>query len=148
MWERSNPFFCTCRPTERNLPLNCHIACFVFKRKLIWPDFSYKVPDLGVYSKEILTSNKYKITRCWLNALIMQHRDNYFVLYLHRYKGTDLTRSCFFLVYMFLYLIIIIIYCYLIEYLGFNKNYILPQKCLIALFCDYIFLLNHSEITI
>jgi hypothetical protein len=22
-------------PTERNLPLNCHITCFVFKRKLI-----------------------------------------------------------------------------------------------------------------
>jgi hypothetical protein len=40
-----------------------------------------------------------------LNALIMQHRDNYFVLYLHRYKETGLTRSCFFLVYMFLYLI-------------------------------------------
>jgi hypothetical protein len=28
----------------------------------------------------------------WLNALIMQHRDNYFVLYLHRYKETGLTR--------------------------------------------------------
>ena len=31
------------------------------------------------------------------------------------------------------------IYCYLIEYLGFNKKYILPQKCLITLFCDYYF---------
>jgi len=30
----------------------------------------------------------------------MQHRDNYFVLYFHRYKEACLTRSCFFLVYM------------------------------------------------
>jgi hypothetical protein len=66
-WERSNPFVSTCRPTERNLPLNCRLEL--------------------------------------LNALIMQHRDNYFVLYLHRYKETGLTRWCFFLLCMFLYLI-------------------------------------------
>jgi hypothetical protein len=64
----------------------------------------------------------------------MQHRDNYFVLYLHRYKENGLTRWCFFLVYIFFYIINPVldnnytIYCYLIEYLGFNTNYIFTPK--------------------
>ena len=64
----------------------------------------------------------------------MQHRDNYFVLYLHRYKETVLQDgvsslcTCFFILQILVLDNNYTIYCYLIEYLGFNTNYIFTPK--------------------